>query len=197
MPTGYTYAIKDGISFEKFAMDCARAFGACVLLRDEGGGGEVIPDAFEPSQHHFNAAMSARKELAALDEISDEEAERKASEEFDKAETSSFVRLQEHRDLRAKYEAMLEKVRAWKPPTPDHEEMKKFMADQITSSIRFDCDEKYYSTPTVRVSGAEWLAAAKKRAKQDIQYHEAEYEREVDRAKSRTAWIQALRNSLK
>ncbi|KKK60691.1 hypothetical protein LCGC14_3021870, partial [marine sediment metagenome] len=30
MPTGYTACIKDGISFEKFVMQCARAMGACV-----------------------------------------------------------------------------------------------------------------------------------------------------------------------
>jgi RNA polymerase primary sigma factor len=32
MPTGYTAAIKDGISFEKFALQGARAFGALVTL---------------------------------------------------------------------------------------------------------------------------------------------------------------------
>lgn len=49
MPTGYTADIKDGISFETYAMNCARAFGACVSLRDKPSGGKVIPDAFEPS----------------------------------------------------------------------------------------------------------------------------------------------------
>jgi hypothetical protein len=35
MPTGYTAAIKDGISFEKFVWDCARGMGALVMMRDE------------------------------------------------------------------------------------------------------------------------------------------------------------------
>lgn len=40
MPTGYTADIKDGIDFKTYAMNCARAFGACVMLRDEPGGGD-------------------------------------------------------------------------------------------------------------------------------------------------------------
>ena len=36
MPTGYTHELHEGeeISFEKFVMSCARAFGALVLMRD-------------------------------------------------------------------------------------------------------------------------------------------------------------------
>lgn len=35
MPTGYTDAIKDGISFNQFILSCARAFGALITMRDE------------------------------------------------------------------------------------------------------------------------------------------------------------------
>ena len=34
MPTGYTADIKDGIDFKTYAMNCARAFGARVMLRE-------------------------------------------------------------------------------------------------------------------------------------------------------------------
>ena len=34
MPTGYTYKIGEGASFKEFVMACARAFGACVEMRD-------------------------------------------------------------------------------------------------------------------------------------------------------------------
>jgi len=38
MPTGYTAEIYEGekeVTFEKFALTCARAFGACITIRDE------------------------------------------------------------------------------------------------------------------------------------------------------------------
>jgi hypothetical protein len=64
MPTGYTAAIKDGISFQQFAMACARAFGALVMMRDEPSSAP-IPD-FQPSNFHVEHLELARAELARL-----------------------------------------------------------------------------------------------------------------------------------
>ena len=47
-------------------MNCARAFGACVELRDEPGGGDRIPEAFEPSDYHLKAVEKARSELGMV-----------------------------------------------------------------------------------------------------------------------------------
>jgi hypothetical protein len=37
MPTGYTAGVADGTitEFREYALLCARAFGACIMLRDE------------------------------------------------------------------------------------------------------------------------------------------------------------------
>lgn len=196
MPTGYTADIKDGISFKTFAMNCARAFGACIELRDEGGGGEVIPEAFAPSDYHAKALEKARTELLALEAMTPEQCERSAAKAYDDAETNRVVRLQEKADQRAAYEAMLAKVRAWAPPTPEHADLHEFMAGQITESIRFDCDGTYYETPTVRLTGDEWAAQRRASLSRDVGYHEREHAAEVQRASSRTAWVAALRASL-
>lgn len=196
MPTGYTAAIKDGISFEKFAMDCARAFGACVTLRDEPGGGENIPFVFEPSDYHAKALQAARDAMAEFLAMTPEQHERAAAKEWDDAETSRLIRLQEKRATRAAYEAMLAKVQAWKPPTPEHAELHSFMATQIIQSISFDCDEAYCAVPALRRTGAEWAEHRKELLTQDIEYHEREHAAEVHRAASRTAWVRALRDSL-
>jgi hypothetical protein len=49
MPTGYTDCVRSGevTEFADFAMKCARAFGACIEMRDEPSG-TPIPEAFEP-----------------------------------------------------------------------------------------------------------------------------------------------------
>lgn len=196
MPTGYTADIKDGISFKTFALNCARAFGACVTLRDEPGGGESIPDEFTASSYHVEAVAKARDELASLDAATPDLLERCAANAYDAAETARVVHLGELEAQRTAYEAMLAEVRAWTPPTPDHTGLREFMESQITQSIDFDCDESYYNKPTPRVTGSEWAATRRACLQRDIAYHEKEHAAEVERAAARTRWVQALRQAL-
>lgn len=196
MPTGYTAAIKDGISFKTYAMNCARAFGACIELRDEPGGGERIPEAFAPSDYHAKALEKARAELLALDSMTPDQCERAAAKAYYDAETNRVMRLDEIAAQRAAYDAMLAKVQAWTPPTSDHAGLHNFMATQIIESIRFDCDGDYYDKPTERMTGEQWAAKERERLTRDVAYHEREHAAEVKRAADRTAWVSALRDSL-
>lgn len=197
MPTGYTHDIKDGISFQAYAMNCARAFGACVTLRDEPGGGENIPDEFAPSDYHSKAAQTARIALDALLAMTPSERDRAASKAWDDAETSSLMRLEENRKQRAAYEAMLAKVNAWSPPTAEHAELHLFMREQIEQSIKFDCDGTYGTEPTPRLTGEQWASNEAARLNRDVAYHERNHAEEVERAASRSAWVKALRASLR
>jgi hypothetical protein len=196
MPTGYTADIKDGIDFKTYAMNCARAFGPCVTLRDEPGGGDRIPDAFDPSDYHRKAVGKARDKLAFLESMTPAERERAAAKAWDDAETRRLMLLEGSRKQRRAYEAMLAKVRAWVPPTPDHAGLQEFMRTQIEESIKFDCNESYCCTPVERLTGEAWAAAERARCLRDVQYHEKEHASEVSRAAGRTAWVQALRAAL-
>src|SRR6056297_1005549 len=62
MPTGYTHQIKDGISFEKYALGCARAFGATISMRDDPPDAE-IPEKFDESDHHLEKIKEAQDNL--------------------------------------------------------------------------------------------------------------------------------------
>ena len=196
MPTGYTADIKDGIDFKTFAMNCARAFGACVTLRDEPGGGNNIPDSFAPSDYHANALDKARAELVALDAMTPAERERGAAKAWDDAETSRLMHLEDKRKQREAYEAMLAKVKAWTPPTTEHADLHEFMRTQIEQSIDFDCGGNYGETPTVRLTGEAWAAERRASLARDVQYHEKEHAGEVSRAATRTEWVRALRAAL-
>ena len=196
MPTGYTADIKDGIDFKTYAMNCARAFGACVELREEPSGGDRIPDSFVPSNYHLEAEAKARDEFAALAAMTPAECERAAAKAWDDAETHRLMRLQEIAAQRAAYEAMLEKVRAWVPPTDEHKGLHQFMAEQIIESIRFDCSGDYYAKPTARMTGSDWADKRRAELARDVAYHLKEHAAEVARADSRTAWVRALRASL-
>jgi len=196
MPTGYTADIKDGIDFKTYAMNCARNFGACVMLRDEPSGGDKIPEAFEPSNYNLKAADKARSALTALDSMTPLDCERAAAKAWDDAETSRLVRLEDYRKQRAAYEAMLSQVKAWTAPTPDHAGLHEFMRTQIEQSVAFDCNESYCATPTLRLTGDAWATEQRAKCLRDVQYHEREHAGEVDRAAKRTAWVQALRAAL-
>jgi len=196
MPTGYTAKIADGISFQEFAMDCARAMGACIDLRDVPGGGDKIPDVFTPSDYHLKAEIAAQAELDGLLAMSADEREKAALDDWEEAKKCRADHIKGKRKLKKKYEAMRSRVDGWTPPTRDHENFKIFMMEQIDQSIEFDCLEHYIKEAPAPVSGAEWFATNIVRLMGDIQRHRQDYSKEVQSAETRTRWIRALRSSL-
>lgn len=196
MPTGYTAAIKDDITFNQFAMSCARAMGACVTMCDESSSAP-IPERFEPSDYHAKALKKAREELGCLQEMSITDSAAEADTEFDAETALHTKRIQDVVDLRNKYNAMLAQVDAWQPPTPDHEGMKKFMIEQLRSSIDFDCSTDYYGKHApVRLDARQWRQKKIDAIIKDIAYHVKAHAEEVERTESRNTWLAALRTSL-
>lgn len=195
MPTGYTAAISDGITFKEYAMSCARAFGALIEMRDSPDA--EIPEEFNPSTYNLERLQDARQELTSLERMTMVEANLNAQYEHTASERHHTKRLEEIKDLRCRYEAMLTECKKYVPPTQDHAEFRMFMIRQIEESIKFDCSTSYYDKPTVLLTGEEWLDSQISHAKKDIVYHEAEYEKECQRVKERNAWVKELRDSLK
>ena len=195
MPTAYTADVQSGkvTDFKDFAMQCARAFGACITMRDDPNDAD-IPDQFEPSDYHLNEVAEAKKELARLASMTDEQKSISALEAYNIDCKVVLDRQQLQEAHRARYEAMLKAVEAWSPPTNDHVEMKRFMERQLRESIDFDC--RPYGSGAVRMSGSEWHDGAIAKARRDIEYHTNKYAEEVERCEKRTEWVRALRASL-
>jgi hypothetical protein len=193
MPTGYTAAIADGITFREYALGCARAFGALITMRDDPQDAP-IPERFRPSDWHANELQKASERLTTLRLMSPAEADIAAQQEYEEAVTRENKYAQERAALRSKYEAMLAKVIAWQAPTPDHVGYKEFMEQQIRDSIKWDCSD--YERAPERWTGKEWLARAIEKAKHDIEYHTRQHAEEIERVRGRNAWIKALRDSL-
>lgn len=195
MPTGYTDTIKNGITFEQFALGCARAFGALIVMRDDPSDAQ-IPEQFEPSDYHSKALSKAREDLSAMELLTPSEWELKATAEHTESEMYRLKAITDKNSLRCHYAEMLECAKAWIPPSGDHDELKNFMIKQIEQSIDFDCDIKYYSTPTPLLTGIEWAEAAKAKALKDIEYHKTHHAEEVQRTNQRNEWVKLLRSSL-
>jgi hypothetical protein len=194
MPSGYTAEIEKGISFERFALNCSRAFGALISMRDDPMD-TPIPDKIEPSDYHFKEWQRARKDYELAKKITLKNAKELAKNDYENAVKYNKKSIAEKNALKIKYEQMLSKVMKWVPPSKDHVAFKDFMIDQIKKSIDWDCDTKYNKDPVLK-SAKEWLKEKIERNKNDIEYHFKNHKEELERCANRTKWIQDLKNSL-
>lgn len=195
MPTGYTASVQDGsiTDFSVFAMRCARAFGALVMMRDEPHDAS-IPTEFLPSTYNAEALVKAQAEIRRLEAMTEDEIQAAASKDF-ADRTVSWENLKKERmEHRARYNAMLEKVLLWTPPSDDHQELKKFMIQQLQESIRFDCSAE--CPPPVQVASRDWYAKAVMAAQHDLIYHAEADKKERERTAARNKWVADLRASL-
>jgi hypothetical protein len=194
MPTGYTAAIADGITFEQYALICARAFGALVTMRDEPSDA-TIPDRFEPHDYNQKKLESTHAELNRILAMSPAQVDVERDRDYAREMESYSKRMSRATSLRTKYENMLASVRAWEAPTPDHVEYKSFMEDQIVKSIDFDCDTSHDAVPEKK-SADGWLSIRLAELRRDIAYYENAHREEVVRTEKRNEWLKALRDSL-
>lgn len=192
MSTGYTAAVVDGkiTEFKDFAMLCARAFGACVTMRDDPMDAE-IPDEFKPSSSYSDHYAEAQQRLRDLQALTPEQAEVAAFQDYEQAVKIANECNARYQEENARLDAMLKQVASWQPPTAEHVEMKKFMADQLTIS-----KTNYRMDDPVRLSGLEWLKKQIAAAERDVEHCADEARQENERAARRTAWVKALRASL-
>jgi hypothetical protein len=199
MPTGYTADIENDITFEDYVLGCARAFGATMHQRDDNMKDKPKLRNTE-SSYHVDALSRAKTEVAKLEAmrgVNDRTAFGKKVIEEETASNQEYFNKKV--SLRNKYEAMLQKAYNWFPPTLDHENLKKFMIEQITQSIDFDCDTKYAMDRLTELSKANPLDKyndALRRAYKDVEYHETELMKERERNADANKWISALYDSL-
>lgn len=198
MPTGYTAKLMEhGQSFQEFAMICARAFGACIEMRDDPMDAP-IPEKFEPSPFYTDAVAASRKEARRLQSMTASEKIQFGADK--KAEALKSLRdcLAREREQNVRLRKMELEVLSWQPPTSEHEDFKKFMLNQISIS-RHDSDG-YWAESIDRATSkglSEYWADALKAELESISRNEEESEKEKTRAESRTRWIKQLRDSLK
>lgn len=193
MPTGYTAGIADGITFNEYALLCARAFGATVTMRDEPMDSE-IPEAFSPSSYYTERLTEITAELEKIRAMSEADAKKEAKKDFDAQVNARMESIRRSADLRSKYEAMLREVKAYSPPSPDHVEFKNFMRSQIEESMKWDC-AVCGDAPTLE-SGRVWKSRKIQRLLDDIEYHERMQQEEISRTADRNRWVKQLRASL-
>ncbi len=196
MPTGYTANLMDkGQTFKEFILNCARAFGACLTMRDDSYD-KPIPEKFKPSDWHIKELKKAQEELKKLKAMNEKE-----KMIFGKHEKESSIKqkeewLKKEQSQNERLEEMEKQVKAWRPPTKDHQGLKDFMLQQIgvsknnLSYIQEEI-EKAKSMPPL----AYYIHAVSSK-KRDVDYHIEENEKEIERVNQRNEWLKQLRNSI-
>lgn len=197
MPTGLTWDLKPDSTLNEFAWRCARQFGALVTMRDEPDNAP-IPLKFEPGWYYTQSLKEAEERLRELEKMSVGQAAREAEKEYRMDQASAEEMLASAARQRAIYESMLEKVRAWQPPTPGHEGLKKLMVRELEESIDFDGSTKYAESLKAKPEkdGRMWLLDAVARARSAVESAKESVAGEAERAAERTAWVQALAKSV-
>lgn len=196
MPTGYTADLmNNGQTFEEFAMGCARAFGACITMRDEPRS-TPVPDKFDPSDWHGKLLERTKEKVRKLEALSKSERIEYGQEAKEKDIGEARESLKKRNAENQRLNDMMADVSRWLPPTPEHKEFKEFMLEQLKTSL----NSTTYSTENLAKAEAksplEYYNEALSVAKRSIEYHAQHNLKEIELAWGRTEWVRHLRESL-
>lgn len=194
MPSGYTSTIADGASFKQFLLRCAHAFAPLHRSAD-GPMDAPLPPRLQPDSYYLERHNDYKEEIERLNAMSDYACECEAVGEFKRAQEASEADVARKTQWRIKYEAMLEKVQQWAPPTENHAGLKKFMIQQLEEAIRWDC-EIYTDDRVYLTVGKEWRAGKLTELQEQADRKFKDYLEEVAATAGRNAWIDALRDQV-
>ena len=194
MPSGYTSDIADGkdVSFNDFALKCARAFGACIEQRDDNANDKPkLIERNNEDNYHLEELEKAKMWKSPT------------KEEFDDYVTKQSAYYNEQIDkrnkLKIRYQQMLDKANAWNPPTKGHTGLKQFMIDQLSESLKNDCKPDYYESELSKIESYTYedvVSDMRDSNKRDIEYHTEQLKKDNKRVEGCNEWISALYKSL-
>ena len=191
MPTGYTIDIYNGkdVSFKDFALNCARAFGACVMQRDDPA--DEKPKIMPEESYHADKL----KEIGKFKKPT-----KTKFNNYIKEQTAYWQEsIDKKKKLQIAYDIKIKEAQNWTPPTPEHEGLKKFMIEQLTESMKFDCDGDFYESELISLKALtyeKYVLKEKSEYERSIVFHTEYLKKDLNTIRQRNKWIQDLYNSL-
>lgn len=202
MATGYTTGIGEGKikNFKDFALTCARAFGACIMQKEDSF---LEPPKLEEVKDFYPFMIEeVERQIQVLKDTSDQDLIAKYIEEKDKSYKENVASIQEKNKLREKYEKILNDAKNW-DVDGDFQGLKNFMIQQLTDSIEWDCSTKYndesiteYFSSTA-ITADEIRAEKMDRLERDLVRYNEKYAEDVKDVNVRNEWKIKLFNKLK
>lgn len=198
MATGYTYAIHDEDkeeTFETFVMRVAKNFSSALRTNPklwEDPSKKPAPCRANIS-YQLDAIEDARDTLEELQALSQDEIQKKAEESYQRIFRNWESQCEASIEIMARYEDMLEKVQAWSPPTSKHVDMKRFMIEQLETSIEHDCTLR---DQPPKMSPQEWYQCHSELATDQIKRAKKRMSNIINNVKDQNDWLEELWNSL-
>lgn len=190
MPTGYTLIISEkDISLKEFALRCARAFGACSEQRDDDINDPPKPRVYNPDNYFEKVVKTGPPDVSF--ETFVEEGQRKI-EQYKKT-------IKDRQTLKRKYEKLLREASNWPPPSPEHENLKSFMIQQLSDSIRCDCDTSFCENEVKKLESikySDWKKETLKNYKNTLERAKIEIAKAKESVKKTNKWLEDLNKSL-
>lgn len=194
MPSAITAPMYEGkpITAAEFIMRCARQFGGLAHMRDDRLDAPIVPRVAN-TEHYDKTIARLSEELDRYLTMTIEE----AAIEVDKAHIERMASYEEScakkNAIRARYEAILEQVKQWEPPTPEHTNLKDYAIKQIEDCIEWDC--QIYDAPT-KSSPEEWLEGSIEATKRSLEYYQRNKVEEIKRVEDNNLWVSQLVESI-
>lgn len=152
-----------------------------------------IPETAPPQSYAADQLKKYDSELAALNARTDQDWSL-ALEEDAKQERDYYERAVENmKEKRYRYEAMLCRVMAWEPPSENHAELKRFMVEQLEISMRFDCYD--IDPPSIRTVEDYRMGKLAFATRMVLMYRE-DAEKEQTQNAAENEWLRLLRGSV-
>lgn len=204
MPTGYTAKLFDGYdqSFEEFAIQCSRAFGAYAHMKDEPCSIDVPEMIPFDLTHEYDNIGYALQLFVDFQNQSDESVEIKMKQEYEYSLEKLQSSIKQKRAAQQRYEDMLRKVEAWTPPTENHHGIKEFMMQQLKDSLVSDCsiDSEKQQIQELQKNNEtfeEYRVRETEALQNNLQFAKEQLERKITEIQEKNQWIQEFRKSLK
>lgn len=205
MPSGYTSNVANGkvTELNDYLLNCAKAFGALVNMRDMPDD-TPIPLEILPDTYHEKELVFYKKSLDDLVTMN----QSKKIIECAKYNKDGLADAKESNEERAKiklnYEIMLYKVRKWKdshlkisgqiPIKEGYDEFFKFIEKQLIDSLEWDTE--YPESVFTPLSVDEWYYEEMDSILRNIKYHDKALKEEIVHTKEKNDWLQGLRKMM-
>jgi len=203
MATGYTDFIKESnVTFEQFATRCMRAFGACVMQREDSL--DIKPAMrVADNDFHIHCLRRAYKNRHTVKHLTPSQISHRTLKKLQTDLKYHTKAIKDAEKLRKEYTRLLNDVNNWQAPTPDHIRFKEFMTEQLSSSITFDCGTEYHSKEIRRLiediinfSPESSRKELLKMYDHDVEYAHKHIKEENDRVTKANDWMTAVFNSI-
>jgi len=196
--TGYTYdLIEKKLDFKAFAMLCAKAFGACIDMKDDSID-TPIPEQFVPDSHYADCLQEAKDKLKAFKALTKKEQKELIQKEWNQSIKEAYDAIKANEEENKILQNMIEQVKAYTPPSKLHVNYKTFMMEQLVDSMH----SNNYSNELIEAYegkkvGNEDVIERINILKNDVVYYEKKLEEEKRNYEKNNLWISQLRESLK